>query len=73
MIMHIALHFKDGHVASSAKNEHFILKKTEINVFHYSIAPFCLSNIYATEINNLEMEVQKYLEKYKKVHIDTSN
>lgn len=35
------------------------------NVFHYSIAPSPLSNIYATEINNLETGVPKYLEKYK--------
>lgn len=41
-------------------------------MFHYSIAPSPLSNIYATEINNLEMGVPKYLAKYK-VHIDASS
>lgn len=42
-------------------------------VFLYSIAPPPLLNIYTIDTNNLKMEMQKYLEKYKKVHTDTTS
>lgn len=72
VIMHIGLYFEDGCVASSVKNEHsmifiFFFRIKKCVPLQYSPSP--LSDIYATEINNLEMEEQKYLEKYKKVHV----
>lgn len=48
-----------------------LLTSIKKHMFHYSIAPFPIPSIYVTEINDLEMDMQKHLEKSRKVHTDT--